>query len=567
MPDGRPFWGGTYFPKENWIEILTKLAALYKDQPEKAEEYAANLTRGVRESDLIEPNTSKKEFSAVELDTMVTNWKKYMDFNLGGRAGAPKFPMPNNYQFLLRYAVQHSDQKIMDYVNKSLTKMALGGINDQIGGGFARYAVDNKWHIPHFEKMLYDNGQLLSLYANAYLVTKNQLYKEAAYQITTFAERELLDKTGAFYSSLDADSKNTEGILEEGAFYVWKKNELQNLLKEDFDLFAEYYNINDEHTWEHDTYNPHRTQTDQQFAEKHKITPDLLKQKTSGWKDILFKAREKRSRPRLDDKILTSWNALMLKGYIDAYRVFNDEHFLKIALKNASFIQKVQIQASGELYRNFKNGKSTINAYLEDYATVIDAFINLYQITLDEKWLETANQLAYYCFDHFFDDASKMFFFTSNTDRALVARKIDIDDNVIPSSNSVMANNLFLLGHYYANKTFTETAEQMLHNVKDSMLEYGSAASNWSMLYMNLAGDFYEIAITGEKVMDKLTELNQYYIPNKLVAGSKEESKLSLLEYKYNAGETTIYVCVDGACQLPVNQVKDALSQISLTFD
>lgn len=564
LPDGRPLWGGTYFPKENWIKILTQLADLYKNEREKAREYAAMLTQGVKQSDIIAVNTSAKEYAVAELDSIVSNWKKYMDFNKGGNAGAPKFPMPNNYQFLLRYAVQRSDQKIMNYVNTSLTNMALGGLNDQVGGGFARYSVDNRWHIPHFEKMLYDNGQLVSLYSNAYSVTKDPLYKKVVYETTTFVERELMDKNGAFYSSLDADSNNAEGKLEEGAFYVWKKDSLQVLLKDDYELFAAYYNIDETHKWEHNTYNLHRTLRDEDFIEKYHLDPDTFRKKVAGWKSLLYEEREKRERPRLDDKILTSWNALMLKGYADAYRVFNDSRFLDKALKNANFILKVQMNDQGGLNRNYKAGKSTINGYLEDYATVISAFISLYKVSLDEQWLRTANQLTNYCFDHFYDDRSNMFYFTSDLDRELIARKIDTDDNVIPSSNSIMAGNLFLLGHYFSNKAFLRTADQMVHNMKERIVEYGAGASNWALLYANYVGDFYEIAIVGEKAHGLLKEIELHYIPNKLIAGSTVDTQLPVLNYKYKPGETIIYVCVDGACKLPVSETEKALEQIKI---
>ncbi|MCB0475908.1 MAG: thioredoxin domain-containing protein, partial [Flavobacteriaceae bacterium] len=288
--------------------------------------------------------------------------------------------------------------------------------------------------------------------------------------------------------------------------------------------------------------------------------------KVSDWKALLYQEREKRERPRLDDKILTSWNALMLKGYADAYRVFNDTRFLDKALKNANFILKVQMNDQGGLNRNYKNGKSTINGYLEDYATVISAFISLYEVSLDEQWLRTANQLTNYCFDHFYDDRSKMFFFTSDLDRELIARKIDTDDNVIPSSNSMMARNLFLLGHYFSNKAFLRTADQMVHNMKERIVEYGAGASNWALLYADFVGDFYEIAIVGEKAPELLKEIDQLYIPNKLIAGSAVETQLPVLNYKYKPGETIIYVCVDGACKLPVTETEKALEQIKISL-
>ena len=566
LPDGRPIWGGTYFPKDNWINALTQLADLYKNEPEKAEEYAAKLTEGVKQSGLITLNEDEAVFDKEELQRAIEAWLPTMDLKNGGRKGAPKFPMPGNLQFLLRYAVQSQNEDIMDYVNTSLTQIAYGGIYDHVGGGFARYSVDDHWHVPHFEKMLYDNAQMVSLYANAYLVTKNPLYKEVVYETIKFIEAELYKDIGAFYSSLDADSDNEEGELEEGAYYVWNKEQLSSLIGDDFALFANYYNVNGYGKWEDDKYHLIRSVSKTEFCKENDISAEDLNSKIEKWKTLLLNERNKRDRPRLDDKTLTSWNALMLKGYVDAYRVFKDQKFLDVALKNAQFIMNSMTKEDGGLFRNFKNGKSNIEAYLEDYAGVSDAFISLYEVTLDEKWLKNAKQLTDYCFDHFYDEESKMFFFTSNKERSLISKKVETDDNVIPSSNSIMANNLFKLGHYYSNKHYSDNAKSMLNNVKENAISYGSGASNWLNLYSNYLGEYYEVAIVGADAKEKLEELNEFYIPNKLIVGSLSESSLPSLAYKYSENETTIYVCTDGACKLPVSETKKALKQLSSSY-
>jgi uncharacterized protein YyaL (SSP411 family) len=564
LPDGRPIWGGTYFPKENWINALNQLSNLYKDTPEKAIEYAVNLTEGVKNSDLIPKNNNQIDFSVTDLKSAVNEWKQHMDFDLGGRKGAPKFPMPNNYQFLLRYAIQTEDSEILGYVNTSLTNMALGGIYDQIGGGFARYSVDNKWHVPHFEKMLYDNGQLVSLFSEAYQTTKNELYKNTVYQTLEFIEREQTNNEGAFYSSLDADSINAKGKLEEGAYYVWTKSELNEILGEDFELFSDYYNVNYYGFWEHNNYVLIRKDNTSEIVKKHQITISELEEKVTTWQKTLLKERNKKDKPRLDDKSLTSWNALMLKGYIDAYKVFNEQHFLDIAIKNATFIYTKQLQENGNLNHNYKNGKSTINGYLEDYATVIDAYIALYEATFNELWLQTAKQLTDYTFDHFYDVDRVMFYFTSNEDPNLITRKMEVEDNVIPASNSIMAKNLFKLSHYFSNSYYLKVSKQMLTNMKDRALKYGSGHSNWLQLMADFSGDFYEIAISGKDAKNKLIEINKNYIPNKLIAGSSKKSNLPLMQGRYNETETLIYICVDGACQLPVNETEKALNQLKI---
>jgi len=564
LPDGRPVWGGTYFPKQKWTNALTQLANLYKETPEKAIEYAEKLTEGVKNSDLITLNKDKIDFKVEDLDLAVEEWKQYMDFDLGGRKGAPKFPMPNNYSFLLRYGVQAKNKEILEYVNTSLTNMAYGGMYDQIGGGFSRYSVDEKWHVPHFEKMLYDNGQLISLYAEAYLATKNDLYKQTVYQTLEFIEREQTNNEGAFYSSLDADSNNANGKLEEGAYYVWTKAELKTILTNDFELFSDYYNVNHYGFWEHDNYVLIRKDNKYEITKNHSITISELEGKVINWKKTLLKERAKKDKPRLDDKSLTSWNALMLKGYIDAYKVFNEQHFLDVAIKNATFIYTKQLQENGNLNHSFKKDKSTINGYLEDYATVIDAYIALYEATFNELWLNTAKQLTDYTFDHFYDLESSMFFFTSNEDPNLITRKMEVEDNVIPASNSVMAKNLFKLSHYYSNSYYLKVSKQMLNNVKDRTLQYGSGHSNWLQLMADYSGAYYEIAISGKDAKNKLIEINKNYIPNKLIAGSTKKSNIPLMEGRYNEDETLIYICVDGACQLPVSETEKALNQLKI---
>ncbi len=566
LPDGRPIWGGTYFPKKNWKSALEQISKLYRERPEEAITFAEKLTQSVKSHGIVTINNRTDEFTVADLDSAINEWKQYMDLNLGGRKGAPKFPMPNNYQFLLRYAIRTNDSKILDYLNTSLTKMAYGGIYDQIGGGFARYSVDKKWHVPHFEKMLYDNGQLVSLYAEAYQATKNELYKKIVYQSLEFIERELTNNEGGFYSSLDADSNNVKGELEEGAYYVWTREELKSILGEDFELFSDYYNVNNYGYWEHDNYVLIRKKGDYEISKDHSMAVSDLERKVTSWNKILLKERAKKERPRLDDKSLTSWNALMLKGYIDAYTVFDEYHFLEVALKNATFIYTKQLQENGNLNHNYKNGKSTINGYLEDYATVIDAYISLYEATFNEMWLKTAKKLTDYTFDHFFDIDKSMFYFTSNEDTDLITRKMETEDNVIPASNSIMANNLFKLSHYYSNSYYLKVSKQMLKNVKDRSLQYGSGYSNWLQLMSNYVGSFYEIAISGEEAIDRLKEINQMYIPNKLMAGSISKSEMPLMKGRFNKSETLIYVCVDGACKLPESSTKNALEQLKVKF-
>ena len=562
LPDGRPIFGGTYFTKEEWIKALTELSNLYKNNPKKASEYADKLIKGIQESQLIKVNNDEANFKNSEVFTAVKSWQKDLDYKEGGLVGETKFPMSGSLHFLLRYSIQNNDKSIQEYVQTTLTKMADGGIYDAIGGGFSRYSTDSKWHIPHFEKMLYDNAQLVSLYSDAYLATKDELYKKTVYETLNFVEKELMATNGAFYSSLDADSKNKANKLEEGAYYVWKKEELQSLLKSDYPLFQEYFNSNENGLWENGNYVLFKNQSDKDFALKNKLALKALESKVKNWKQVLLAARNKRARPHLDNKTLTSWNALMIKGYVSAYRAFKNPHYKAIALKNANFILNNQLKKDGSLNHSYKEGKSSISGFSEDYATVIDAFIVVYQITFDEKWLNKARQLADYAMIYFWDKKSNMFYFTSNASTNLIARKMEIADNVIPGSNSILAHNLFLLGHYYSNDTYAKTALQMLNNVKKDVLQSPAEYYNWLDLMLNYTDDYFEVAISGKEAFSKTSQLQSYYLPNILIAGATKESRLPLLDDRYTDDETYIYVCVNKACKMPEKDVAIVVNKI-----
>ncbi|MGV6831002.1 MAG: thioredoxin domain-containing protein [bacterium] len=559
LPDGRPIWGGTYFKKEHWLNALEQIQETYLDQPEKLAEYATKLEEGIKTIDLVQLNTNPINFETSQIKEALDKWSVNFDTIYGGMRRQQKFMMPSNLNFLLRYAYQKDDIEIMNYVNTTLTKMAYGGVYDQLGGGFSRYSVDTRWHVPHFEKMLYDNAQLVLLYSDAYLVTKNNLYKEIVSHTLDFIEREFTTEEGTFYSSYDADSNNDQNELVEGAFYVWKKDQLKELLGSDYLLFEDYYNINDFGLWEHEQYVLIRTTSDELFAEKHNLTLNEVQLKVKSWREKLMKIRDQRARPRLDDKVLTSWNALMIQGYVKAYTVFGDASYLDAAKKNANFILNKQLRSDGGLNHSYKDGKSTINGYLEDYASVIEAFIDLYEVTFDENWLTIAKQLADYSFDHFYDENSKMFFFTSDEDRSLVNRSVVYRDNVIPASNSIMAKSLFKLYHYFDNEYYLKTSKAMLNNVQPELLEYPEGFTNWMDLMLNFSENYYEVAIVGSELLEERKTLGQTYLPNIVLIGSTEDNDMPLLKNRYVEGQTLIYVCVNKACKLPVTNVDKAL--------
>ena len=563
LPDGRPIFGGTYFTKEQWSKVLISISKLYKDSPEKAIAFAENLTKGIQESQLITLNKKTPNFEEKDIVEAVDLWETQIDTIYGGFKGAPKFPMPNSLDFLLRYGYQFKDTKVAAYLNNTLTKIAFGGIYDQIGGGFSRYAVDEKWHIPHFEKMLYDNAQLVSIYSKAYITNKNDLFKEVVTESLNFIKEELTAENGAFYSSLDADSKNKLGEKEEGAFYEWTEAALQLILGNDFELFKDFYNINSYGFWEKDKYVLIRNSSKVAFAAKHKLSLLALNNKINTWKNTLKVERNKRSSPNLDDKVLTSWNALMIQGYVDAYRAFGNLEYLEIAIKNAHFIIEKQLRKDGGLNRNFKNGFSTINAYSEDYATIIQAYISLYEVTLDEEWLTTSKELMEYLFVNFFNEKNGMFHFTSKEDENLIARKYEVIDGVMPASNSLIANSLFKLGHYYSDNKYLKTSEQMLNNIKQDVKISPGNYSNWLHLMTNFTKPFYEVVVAGNEALKVNKSLIKNYTPNILIAGTSEENKtLPLLSYKFNEDDTFIYVCVNGTCKKPEVNLKTALLNI-----
>ena len=561
LPNGKPVWGGTYFKKLDWINYLEQLQELFISDPEKLVDYSEKLHDGMQAITVVQNENSEDDFNSEKIETLLEKWQKSFDWEFGGMARAPKFMMPSNYEFLLHYTHQKNNEKLLEFVNLTLTKMAFGGLFDTIDGGFSRYSVDMKWHVPHFEKMLYDNGQLVSLYSNAYKLTKNNLYKEVIEKTLSFVEKEFLNSENGFYSALDADSLNAKNHLEEGAFYVWTKSELRELLNDDFDLFSEFFNVNEFGFWEDDNYVLIQNQNLSEIAIQHNLQEETLHQKKISWEKILYNEREKRSKPRLDDKCLCSWNAIMLKGFIDGYKALQNDKYLEIALKNAAFIEIKFMSAEGNLFHNYKNQTTTINGYLEDYCFVIDAFIALYQITLDEKWLHTSKQLTDYCLDNFYDETTQFFRFTSIKDAELITTHFEIEDNVIPASNSVMASNLTTLSIYFNNIYYDKIVAQMLHHVLPN-IDYPSAFSNWLQVKLKLSNSSKELAICSENALELSKEINAIYTPNLVIAGTNKISTLPFLKDRFIENKEQYYICENQTCKMPLSDFDEIITSI-----
>jgi uncharacterized protein YyaL (SSP411 family) len=562
LPDQRPIYGGTYYPKADWMNILMSLADFYENRPDEAIEYAVRLTEGIQQYETVDLITEQPEHQHTDLQTIVTNWKKYLDDKEGGSGRAPKFPMPNNWLFLMRYAHLTSDEQIAGLTKLTLHKMAFGGIYDHIGGGFARYSVDGRWHVPHFEKMLYDNGQLVSLYAEAYVWNPDPLYQNVVEETVSFVERELMSPEYGFYSALDADS---EGV--EGKFYTFTKSEVEEILGDDADVFCIYYHVTEGGNWEEEQTNIFfRKEQDEVLAKQLGLNVEELQTKIVAAKAKVFEARSSRIRPGLDNKILASWNGLMLKGVCEAYRTFNNETYLELALNNARFIQQKLINSNNRLARIYKKDvhlETKPVAFLDDYANVIDAYIALYEVTFDKQWLDVAQELANNAITFYYDEGEGMFFYTANDDEQLIARKTEIMDGVISSSNSVMARNLKKLGMLLEHQQYEDISAQLLRNVMPYMVKYGSSYSNWCLLLLEEITGLYEVAITGQEAEAARKELEKTYIPHKIMLGGNQEN-LPLLQNRVSA-QTRIFICKDKTCGLPANSVTEALKQIALS--
>ncbi len=536
MPNGDAFYGGTYFRPQQWLEVLKSVNFTYNEKKHLFERNVKELKKGIINSEITSFN-AQANFSKETITQIINNWKQYFDNANGGLNRAPKFPMPNNYETLLQIGKFYNDSELTNFVELTLAKMAMGGIYDQIGGGFARYSTDEIWLVPHFEKMLYDNAQLVSLYSKAYKYSRKEIYKRIVYETLNFIDTEFSGENDNFYSSYDADSEG-----EEGTYYIWSIPQIEEALGDDANKIIDYYNLTQEGNFE--GYNILST------------THENESEQISELKEKLLEARNKRQKPGLDDKTLTSWNALMIIGYLDAYTVFNEKYFLHKAEKNLNFILKNQLDDKLLLYRNYKNNTKSIQAFLDDYAILIEALIKMYQTTFNEKYIFKAKQLTEYTITHFYDNNSDYFFFTPDYQDDIILRKKELDDNVIPASNSVMAKNLFVLAKYYGNTNYAVKSEKMLQGIENKMLANPVYYSNWLQLYLWNVQPFYEIVVTGNNSDEVLNKLNKQYLPNVILAKATKNSKLPVTIGRFST-ELKLYKCKNNTCDLPVNSISE----------
>ena len=576
--EAKPFYGGTYFPKGKWVQLLENIGQAYAGEhrteleqsaerfmevigTSELKKYGAQNRDAAQEADHDAlqaiggaPETGLAGVSEEEFKLLVYNLSVNFDRERGGMNRAPKFPMPSIWRFLLRAHAISGSKAVLDQAVLTLREMAWGGIYDQVHGGFARYSVDGEWLAPHFEKMLYDNGQLVSLYSEAYQLTGDTLFRETVYDTIEFIRLELTNDEGGFYSSLDADSEG-----EEGKFYVFTKDELREILGDEEPLFSDYYNCTALGNWEHGRNILHRSENDAVFANAHQIAPGLVPGLVAGWKQKIMAVRATRIRPGLDDKVLTGWNALMLQGLTDAYRAFGEPEFLVMAEHNARFIE-ANLRNGVRLFRTCKDGRASISGFLEDYALVIQAYISLYEVTFTEKWLHEAATLTEYVLNNFFDPAETLFFYTDSSAEPLIARKKELFDNVIPASNSVMAHNLRRLGRHLEKARYTDLATAMLAQVRHLVVKEPQHLTSWAALYAALLRPGAEVAIIGPEAETVREELNRQFLFDTVLAGTEGTSKLPLLTLLKPAADdrTAVHVCRNQACLAPVYSVAEA---------
>ena len=564
LPDGRPFYAGTYYPphpahgRPSWGQVLQNLSNAFKHQRETVEDQADKLTNIIKNSDgrllgnAIEGLEPEQVFTPVILQDLYFNLHERFDRVYGGFGNAPKFPSTMSLEFLLNYHHFTGSQEAIEQVDLSLTKMIQGGIYDQIGGGFARYSVDTRWLVPHFEKMLYDNALLVGLLAEAYKHSPRQLYKDTIEETLLWVEREMTHKEGGFYSALDADS---EGV--EGKYYVWQKAEILEALGDFGELYCQFYDVSERGNWEK-TNILNRKHDFEDFAHLNNIEEvKAFKDKIATANATLYKLRERRIRPGLDDKMLLDWNALMITAHAKAYQALGNLDFYKTAANALNFVlDKFSKQEEAGFYHTYKGGVAQYDAFLNDYAYLIEAMITMSETGFESHLLRRAEEVMDHVIQHFLDRESKLFYFTSDSQENLVARKRDIYDSAVPSGNAVMVHNLQKLGILLDREDYRMLAEEMLMHVRDAIAKYPSSFSKWSIALANKVYGWKEIAVVGANAHALAAEIQRMRIPNKVImANAQESDEFPLLVGKTAEEDTYIYVCENFACQKPVKTI------------
>ena len=560
LPDGSPIWGGTYLPKENWTSVLNQINDLYTNRYEDVLEYSKKLKDGLNPKTII-----KNEFKESELLTQIEDVGKQayesLDKENGGLKSNQKFHLPSMMDFFLKSSYYFKEKKYLDFVDLTLKNIAYGGINDHIEGGLHRYTVDSIWHIPHFEKMLYDNAQMLSLFSKSYKQNNKKLYKDQIDNIFNFLENNLTNQDGLIFSSISAVTEIGKEKIE-GDYYVWDKLEIRDLISKDFELFQEYFNINEKGLWEKNKYVLRRENDDEYFIKKFNISQKKLESKISQSINVLKKSKENRKKPITDKKILTSWNALTVIGLSDAYKSTGEKKYIEKANNLIEAIEKKLLKEDLILKRSLSISNEDI-LFLEDYSYLISAYLNLYQSTFDYDYIDKAEELTKKTLSVFKVDDSSFLKFSSDQSLLFSDNLYVNQDGVMPSANSVMCKNLFLLSHYTGNRKFLESGKSMLLEISNEMINNSLDYMNWINIALDYYDSFYEVVVSGKKSFEMAQKITAFYLPNILIAASKTDSNKYLLKNRYIKGDNLIYVCVDNTCKFPVNNVNEALKLIT----
>ena len=563
-PDLKPFFGGTYFPPEDMYgrpgfkSLLTQVAKVWEEQSADILKDAGRIAEKLKQSETLPAGSGDLSASALK-DAVDGLWAQF-DSAWGGFGGAPKFPPSAGIDLLLRHFQRTGNEKILGMATHTLNKMSQGGMYDQLGGGFHRYSVDREWLVPHFEKMLYDNALLSSAYTDAYLVTGNDWYRRIAIEVMDYVLNEMSDDAGGFHSAEDADS---EGV--EGKYYVWSKGEIDKLLGEvDSKLFCEYFGVSDSGNFEeHNILNVPVAPAE--FAEDHKLKQDALLKRIDTMREKLVPERTKRIAPGRDDKVLVSWNALMISSLARGYQVFGEKRFLEGAEKAAQHILTRMMKGS-RLYHTFRGGKASVDGYLDDYANLINALIDLYEADFNPERIAVSEELAGHMKDLFWDGESGGFFFTSEKHDNLLVRTKPYFDGSVPSGNAMAAKACLRLGRVTGKKEYRELAEKTLHAFSTPINQYPSACHNLVAVADAHLSPSTEIVIVGKKgagdTEAMLQAVRSTYNPNRIVAlldaASVGSMDTPLFEGRKSVGGVaTAYVCENYACKKPMTDTAE----------
>ena len=567
--DGRPFYGGTYFPpkrvhnRASWQEVLTQIQQAYQHRRNELEEQANNLVDYLNKSNQSVGFKTELKVEAA-LFTMDQCQKAFQailgmsDRQLGGFGKAPKFPQTFTIQYLLRYAHYTGDKDALQQAELSLKSMMRGGLYDQIGGGFCRYSTDANWLAPHFEKMTYDNALLLVVLSEAYQLTKDPEYKQIAIQTIDFMKREMMSEKAGFYAALDADSEG-----EEGKFYTWTKKEFDEVLQGDAAIMADWFDVTAEGNWEEVNI----LRTNQPFVtwcKAHGLDEEEASNKIKQSIDLLLSARNKRIRPGTDDKIILGWNALFNHALVKAALAFDEPAWLALAEENMSFILRV-FQTDGLIawLHTFKQDHAKYPAFLDDLAYLVQALITLYEPTGNLSYLENARKIIGYLQANYVDEEGVFFYFTHANQSDILVRKKDIYDGAMPSGNALMAWNLYRASILLGVEEWKLQAVQMIVAVKEGVLKYPNSFGIWANLMLEMVKGTHEILVLGPEAKMEGLELFRAYIPNKVVMLSAAiVEEYPLMQHKSLDEQTTFYVCRDYTCQLPVHSLDEVLLKV-----